>query len=212
MIESVAKKIGMASVYIDNQHVPITVLKPYESFVAQVKTVDNDGYRAVQIAYGNSHEKNKAHAGHFKRSSKQPLSHLLEISLQGSQFDSVSPGDAYQPLIDQWEMVTVKSKSKGKGFAGCIKRHNFKMQPATHGNSLSHRVPGSTGQCQDPGRVFKGKKMAGQMGSSYVTKKGLKVIYYDERTGVIALKGSVPGAKGATVFIQPVKLKKNEGK
>jgi large subunit ribosomal protein L3 len=212
MIGSVAKKIGMTSVYIDNQQVPITVLKPYESFVAQVKTVDNDGYKAVQIAYGKDCDKNKAHAGHFKKSNKQPLSHLLEITLQEDQLDSISPGDAYQSLIGQWEIVTVKSKSKGKGFAGCIKRHNFKMQPATHGNSLAHRVPGSTGQCQDPGRVFKGKKMAGQLGSSYVTKKGLKVIYYDESTGVIALKGSVPGAKGTTVFIQPVKLKKSEGK
>lgn len=205
------KKIGMTTVFTDNGiSIPVTVLKIETNTVSMLKTVKNDGYNAIQISSIEKKENKtkKPILGHFKKNNLKPYKEIREFRV--ADIAEISIGQFLEAThFEEGTYVNVSSRSKGKGFAGTIKRHNFKGKDATHGNSVSHRTPGSTGQCQFPGRVFKGKKMAGHMGDVMVTKKNLQVvkIYPDKK--LILLKGSVPGSNGRIVKVtQSVKRKK----
>lgn len=200
----IAEKVGMTQVFNDKGEViPVTVLQYGKCAVTQVKTIEKDGYSAIQVNYGDKKVKNKALVGHFKQAKVEAKGALMEFRLD--DVSAFSVGDEIKlDVLDDVAKVHVIATSKGKGFAGCVKRHNFKTQDATHGNSLSHRAPGSTGQCQDPGRVFKGKKMAGRMGHERVTVKNLDLVSTDADENIILVRGAVPGARGTYVVIQPI--------
>jgi large subunit ribosomal protein L3 len=186
--------------------IPVTVIEVSPNRVTQVKTVDADGYNALQVTFGEKRNGllNRPEAGHFSKSETSAGEGLWELRLNGDEGTDLETGAELK--ADQFEAgqkVDVTGTSKGKGFAGVIKRHNFHMQDASHGNSLSHRAPGSIGQCQTPGRVFKGKKMAGQMGNARVTTQNLEVARVDAKRNLILIKGAVPGAKGGQVTVRP---------
>lgn len=202
----VGKKCGMTRVFTDEgESIPVTVLEVLPNRITQVKSNEVDGYRALQVAAGAAKKAsrvNKAATGHFARAGVEALSYLCEFRLADGEYADAKPGDALTvELFKEGQKVDVRAVSKGKGFAGGVKRHNFKMQDATHGNSLSHRAPGSIGQCQTPGRVFKGKKMAGQMGNKSVTVQNQAIVKVCTETNVILVKGTVPGAPGGEVVI-----------
>lgn len=195
------KKVGMTRVFTENgQSIPVTVLKIETNIVSMIKSTETDGYNALQIATNEQKESKskKPHLGHFKKNNIAPQKNIKEFRI-----DDTTGFELGQKLeashFEEGSFVNVRSRSKGKGFAGTIKRHNFKGKDATHGNSISHRTPGSTGQCQFPGRVFKGKKMAGQMGDVMVTRKNLEIVKIDQDKKLILVKGSVPGFKGRLV-------------
>ncbi|MEM7714525.1 MAG: 50S ribosomal protein L3 [Cyanobacteria bacterium P01_A01_bin.68] len=199
----VAKKIGMSHCYIDNQHFPVTVLKLEKCVVLGIKTAEKDGYDSVVLGYGSkkSANINKPMRGILKKVKVESVRGVAEfrISPKASlDVGSVISADHY--VKNQY--IDASSVSIGKGFAGGMKRHNFGGLEATHGVSISHRSHGSTGQCQEPGKVFKGKKMAGHLGSKNVTIQNLRIISVDSQAGVIYVKGSVPGAKGSLVRIR----------
>lgn len=202
----VGRKTGMTRVFTeDGVSIPVTVVHVEPNRVSQVKTVETDGYQAVQVTVGErraQHRVSQPIKGHLAKSEMRMGRGLWEFRV--NDLGELSVGS--QISVDQFEagqVVDVTGQSKGKGFAGAVKRWNFRMQDATHGNSLSHRAPGSIGNCQTPGRVFKGKKMAGHMGAERVTVQGLEVIRVDEEKGLILVKGSVPGANGMDVIIKP---------
>ena len=201
----VGRKAGMTRIFEnDGSAVPVTVIQVERNVVSQVKTVDRDGYSAIQVAAGSvkpSHV-SKPSAGHFAKAGVEGGSLLCEFRLDSeSQYKA---GDEITvSIFEAGQKVDVSARSKGKGFAGVVKRWNFAMQDATHGNSISHRAPGSIGQNQSPGRVFKGKKMAGQMGNKNVTVQSLKLVRVDLEKGLLLVKGAVPGATGADVVIKP---------
>lgn len=202
----VGRKCGMTRVFTDEgESIPVTVLEVLPNRITQVKSNEVDGYRALQVAAGAAKKAsrvNKAATGHFAKAGVEALSCLCEFRLADGEYADAKPGDALTvELFKEGQKVDVRAVSKGKGFAGGVKRHNFKMQDATHGNSLSHRAPGSIGQCQTPGRVFKGKKMAGQMGNKSVTVQNQAVVKVCTETNVILVKGTVPGAPGGEVVI-----------
>ena len=203
----VGVKRGMTRVFTgDGVSTPVTVLEVLANRVVRTKSVESDGYRAVQVTYGEIHQNriNKALAGEYKKAGELPGKGLWEFRLDAGEGDELQPGgEIALDLFQEGESVDVSGTSIGKGFAGTIKRHSFKGQDATHGNSISHRVPGSIGQCQTPGRVFKGKKMAGQMGNKKCTVQGLKVVRVDLERRLLLVKGAVPGAKGGQLLIQP---------
>lgn len=180
-------------------HVTLVSIEP--NVVSQLKTVEKDGYSAVQVSLGKKKHYTKAQQGHMKKAKVENAKFVCEWKT--SNLDQFKLGE---PTNLDWlkgiKAVDVTAISKGKGFAGCVKRHNFKTQDASHGNSLSHRAPGSIGQCQDPGKVFKGKKMPGRMGATQVTIKNLKIIDFIEDSNVLVLKGAVPGANGSFVSIK----------
>lgn len=199
----VGKKAGMTRVFTEEgQSVAVTVLQVTPNRVTQVKTSETDGYSAIQVTYGEKKASrvSKPAAGQFAKANVEAGTGLME-------FRTEEAFEAGQILtVEQFEdgqMVDVTGTSKGKGFQGAIKRWNFSMQDATHGNSLSHRAPGSIGQCQTPGRVWKGKKMAGHMGSERVTTQGLKVVRVDVENNLLLVKGAVPGATGSEVIVKP---------
>ncbi len=202
----VGRKVGMTRVFNDDGSVvPVTVIHVDRNVVAQVKTDELDGYTAIQVASGSvkPSKVSKPMAGHYAKAGVEAGSHLCEFRLEKgvSEFKA---GDAITVDIFQaGQFVDVSGVSKGKGFAGVIKRWNFAAQDATHGNSLSHRAPGSIGQNQSPGRVFKGKKMAGQMGNKSVTTQSLVVVRVDAAKGLLLLRGAVPGAPGGVVVVKP---------
>jgi large subunit ribosomal protein L3 len=194
--------------------VPVTVVEVLPNKVTQVKTVETDGYGAVQITTGSkkSSHLSKSEAGHYAKAGLEAGRGLWEFRAevddlvvgQGEDSKEVAPGVEFTvAAFREGQIVDVTGTSKGKGYQGVIKRHNFRMQDATHGNSLSHRAPGSIGQCQTPGRVWKGKKMSGQMGNERVTTQGLEVVKIDTDNNLILIKGAVPGATGADVIISP---------
>jgi large subunit ribosomal protein L3 len=194
--------------------VPVTVVEVLPNKVTQVKTVETDGYSAVQITTGSkkSSHLSKSEAGHYAKAGLEAGRGLWEFRAevddlvvgQGEDSKEVAPGVEFTvAAFREGQIVDVTGTSKGKGYQGVIKRHNFRMQDATHGNSLSHRAPGSIGQCQTPGRVWKGKKMSGQMGNERVTTQGLEVVKIDTDNNLILIKGAVPGATGADVIISP---------
>ena len=207
----IGRKAGMTRIFTEQGNsVPVTVIDASPNRVTQVKTEDNDGYRALQVTIGNRRSSlvNKPAAGHFAKAEVEAGEGLWELRLSSEEGADLEAGAELG--VDQFEagqMVDVTGISKGKGFAGTVKRHNFSMQDATHGNSLSHRAPGSIGQCQTPGRVFKGKKMAGHMGDERVTTQNLEIVQVDTERNLLLIKGAVPGAPGGAVTVRPsVKL------
>ena len=202
----VGRKTGMTRVFTEEGvSVPVTVVQVEPNRVSQVKTVETDGYQAIQVTVGErraQHRVSQPIKGHLAKSEMRMGRGLWEFRVK--ELGEMVVGTEIS--VDQFEagqIVDVTGQSKGKGFAGAVKRWNFRMQDATHGNSLSHRAPGSIGNCQTPGRVFKGKKMAGHMGAERVTVQGLEVVRIDEEKGLILVKGSVPGANGMDVIIKP---------
>lgn len=198
-------KRGMTRVFTeDGLSVPVTVIEATPNRVTQVKSADSDGYSAIQVTAGEvkASRVNKPEAGHFSKASVEAGRALWEFRTSGD--DALSVGDALTvEAFTEGQKVDVCGQSKGKGFAGVIKRYNFQTQDMTHGNSVSHRAPGSIGQCQTPGRVFKGKKMAGHMGAARVTTQTLEVVKIDHENNLLLIKGAVPGANGGDVIVTP---------
>jgi len=203
----IGRKCGMTRVFTEQgDSVPVTVIDASPNRVTQVKSEDSDGYRALQVTIGSKRSNlvNKPAAGHFAKAEVEAGVGLWELRLESDEGADLEAGANLG--VDQFEAgqkVDVTGTSKGKGFAGAVKRHNFAMQDATHGNSLAHRAPGSIGQCQTPGRVFKGKKMAGHMGDERVTTQNLEVVKIDTERNLLLIKGAVPGAPGGHVRVQP---------
>ena len=202
----VGRKVGMTRVF-DEQgvSVPVTVLDMSANRVSQVKSKESDGYAAVQVTFGQkkANRVTKAEAGHFAKAGVEAGRGLLEFALSGDE-DELKAGDLIQvSLFSVGQLVDVTGTTKGKGFSGTIKRHNFGSQRASHGNSRSHRVPGSIGMAQDPGRVFPGKRMAGQYGNTKATVQCLEVIRVDEERQLLLVKGAVPGAINGDVVVRP---------
>ncbi|WP_026291856.1 50S ribosomal protein L3 [Marinobacterium rhizophilum] len=201
----IGRKAGMTRVFTeDGVSVPVTVIEVEPNRVTQVKTIDTDGYTAVQITTGGckASRLSKPEAGHFAKAGVEAGRGLWEFRL--SDDEEINVGDALTvERFEAGQKVDVTGESKGKGFQGAIKRWNFSMQDATHGNSLSHRAPGSIGQCQTPGRVWKGKKMAGHMGAERVTVQTLEVVRVDAERNLLLVKGAVPGAPGGDVIVKP---------
>jgi len=199
----VGKKAGMTRIFTeDGQSVAVTVLEVAPNRITQVKTAETDGYSALQITYGEKKASRitKAEAGHFAKANVQAGRGVHEFRTE----EGLAVGE--ELTVAQFEAgqkVDVTGVSKGKGFQGGVKRWGFKMQDATHGNSLSHRAPGSIGQCQTPGRVWKGKKMAGHMGAEQVTTQSLEVVRVDAENNLLLVKGAVPGATGSDVIVKP---------
>lgn len=203
----VGRKLGMTRVFTENGvSQPVTVIEVQPNLVTQIKTTDTDGYSAVQVTTGSKKASRvtKAAAGHFAKAGVEPGFGLWEFRVEADAAAELEAGSEINATIfEENQKVDVTGTSIGKGFQGGVKRHNFKMQDATHGNSISHRAPGSIGQNQTPGRVFKGKKMAGHMGAERVTTQNLEVVRIDEARSVLLVKGAVPGSKGGTVIVRP---------
>jgi large subunit ribosomal protein L3 len=205
LVGVVGRKSGMSRVFTDDgESIPVTVIEVEPNTITQVKTLENDGYAAIQVTTGHRKASRvvKPLAGHFAKAGTEAGRGLWEFRTQGDL--GLNAGASIG--VDQFEAgqkVDVSGTSKGKGFAGVIKRWNFSHQDNSHGNSLSHRAPGSIGQCQTPGRVFKGKKMAGQMGNVRVTTQNLEVVRVDIDRNLLLIKGAVPGPAGGDVYIRP---------
>lgn len=202
----IGRKCGMTRIFIeDGSAIPVTVIEAQPNRVTQVKTTACDGYRSVQVTMGNQRVSRltKALVGHYAKAGVEPGRGLWEFRLAEGEGEHLSPGSTLSvELFSAGQMVDVAGMTIGKGFAGTIKRHHFTMGDATHGNSLSHRSPGSIGQRQTPGRVFKGKKMAGHMGNKRRTAENLVVVRVDSARHLIMVKGAVPGSEGGTVIIR----------
>jgi large subunit ribosomal protein L3 len=204
----VGRKCGMSRLFTeDGRSIPVTLIEATPNRVTQVKTEDNDGYSAVQVAVGVKRASllTGAEKGHYAKAKVEPGRGLWEFRLNAADAGKYAVGTEIKAgeVFQVGQIVDVAGVSKGKGFQGTIKRHNFKMGDATHGNSLSHRAPGSIGQRQTPGRVFPGKKMSGHMGAVNRTQQGLEVVKIDAERHLIAVKGAVPGATGGDVVIRP---------
>jgi large subunit ribosomal protein L3 len=202
----VGRKSGMTRVFTeDGVSIPVTVIEVHPNRVTQVKDSENDGYRAIQVTAGTRRASRvgKAAAGQFAKAGVEAGRGFWELRLAADEEAPEVGAELTVETFEAGQKVDVAGKSKGKGFQGVIKRWNFTMQDATHGNSLSHRAPGSIGQCQTPGRVWKGKKMAGHMGSANVTTQGLEVVRVDVERNLLLIKGAVPGAPGGDVIVRP---------
>jgi large subunit ribosomal protein L3 len=201
----VGRKLGMTRIFTeDGMSIPVTVIEAQPNRVTQLKTAGVDGYEAIQVTTGSrkASRVSKPEAGHFAKSNTESGRGLWEFRLEAAGDFEVGS----ELAVDQFEegqKIDVTGVSKGKGFAGTIKRHNFRGQDNTHGNSISHRVPGSIGQNQTPGRVFKGKKMSGHMGAERSTTQNLQVVRVDADKGLLLVKGAVPGSKGGDVVVRP---------
>ncbi len=208
----VGRKSGMTRIFTDEGlSIPVTVLEISPNRVTQVKSTDTDGYAAIQVTAGEKRASRltKSEKGHFAKAECEAGRGLWEFRVEGEEYAVGS--ELTVELFEAGQKVDVTGTSKGKGFQGGVKRWNFAMQDATHGNSLSHRAPGSIGQCQTPGRVFKGKKMAGQMGAARVTTQNLEVVRVDAERNLILIKGAVPGAPGGDVIVRPAVKKRHNG-
>ncbi|MFL2698024.1 MAG: 50S ribosomal protein L3 [Gammaproteobacteria bacterium] len=206
----VGEKQGMTRVFNDEgTSFPVTVISAEPNTITQIKTIEKDGYSSVQVTFGSKKEKHlrKSELGHFKRAEVEPGKGLWEFRFNEEAIEEGEEIEVGKTLsaeqFEEGQLLDVSGISKGKGFAGTVKRWNFKMQDATHGNSISHRAPGSIGQCQTPGRVWKGKKMSGHMGSERVTTQNLKLVSVDSENNLLLVKGSVPGPTGSKVFLKP---------
>ncbi|MEN8168610.1 MAG: 50S ribosomal protein L3 [Pseudomonadota bacterium] len=209
----IGRKCGMTRVFTeDGVAVPVTVVEVEPNRIAQVKTVDTDGYNALQVTVGSRRASRviKPMAGHFAKAGVEAGRALMEFRLADGEGEGLEAGSEIKvDIFEEGQIVDVTGTSIGKGFAGVIKRHNFQMQDATHGNSLAHRAPGSIGQNQTPGRVFKGKKMAGHMGNKKRTTQNLEIVRVDVERNLLLIKGALPGSKGNDVVVLPaVKTKK----
>ena len=204
MLGVIGTKVGMTRVFKDNgTSVPVTVISVADSKIVQRKTAEKDGYYAVQVNFGSKKKVSKSLEKKFKDNNAE-IGYLTEFNLSEEEFNYLV--DAKEITLHPFsgtDKVDVSGVSKGKGFAGVVKRHNFKTQDATHGNSLAHRAPGSIGQCQFPGRVFKGKKMAGHMGDKNTTVQNLEIEKIDLDENVLLVKGAVPGSIGSFVKVTP---------
>ena len=211
----VGRKCGMTRVFTDEgESIPVTVIEALPNRITQVKTAETDGYRAIQVTVGGvkASRVTKPLAGQYAKAQLEPGEGLWEFRLEEGEGDELAPGGEVKvDLFQDGQLVDVTGTSKGKGYAGTVKRHNFRTQDATHGNSLAHRAPGSIGQNQTPGRVFKGKKMAGHMGNVRRTSSNAQVVRIDAERNLILVKGGVPGAAGGRVVLRPaVKAKGQE--
>lgn len=210
----VGRKCGMTRVFTeDGASIPVTVIEVLPNRVTQIKTLERDGYHAIQVTTGSRKRSRvtKPLAGHYAKASVEPGRGLWEFRLEDNKDNSFTVGSELKvDLFTNGQLVDVTGVTKGKGFAGTIKRHHFAGQDATHGNSLSHRVPGSIGQRQSPGKVFKGKKMSGHLGDKQRTIQLQKIVRLDVERNLILIRGAVPGAPGTDVIIRPaVKSKQN---
>jgi large subunit ribosomal protein L3 len=208
----VGRKSGMTRIFTDDGvSIPVTVIEVAPNRVTQVKNVETDGYSAVQVTIGSRRASRvtKSEAGHFAKANVEAGHASYELRNNAQEAFEVGASITVESF-SAGQVVDVTGTSKGKGFAGSIKRWNFGMQDATHGNSRSHRVLGSTGQCQTPGRVFKGKKMAGHLGAERVTVQNLEIVRVDAERNLLLVKGAIPGAPGGDVFVRPaVKARTN---
>ena len=201
----VGRKVGMTRIFTeDGVSIPVTVIEVEANRVTQVKSVETDGYNAIQVTTGakKASRVTKPEAGHFAKAGVEAGRGLWEFRLNNGETFTVG-SELKVDLLADVKLVDVTGTSKGKGFAGTVKRWNFRTQDATHGNSLSHRVPGSIGQNQTPGKVFKGKKMAGQLGNERVTVQSLDVVRVDAERNLLLVKGAVPGATGSDLIVKP---------
>ena len=207
MIGLIATKEGMTRLFQeDGKSLPVSVLKVDTNFISQIKTKQSDGYDSIQLSTKEQKEKNqtKSKIGHFSKNNLSLKKHIKEFRLDESQLDGLELGKEFNVnIFEEGQLVDVSGISKGKGFAGTVKRWNFATQDATHGNSLAHRKPGSIGQCQTPGRVWKGKKMAGHMGNVKKTVQNLRVVKIDEENSLLLVQGAIPGFNGSSVIIKP---------
>lgn len=203
----VGRKVGMTRIFTDDGvSVPVTVLDVSNNRIAQVKTPEQDGYAAVQVAFGTRRASrvNKSMAGHLAKAGVEAGSVLKEFPVSAEELISLKAGDQISVTIFAvGQKVDVTGRSIGKGFAGGIKRHNFSSQRASHGNSVSHNAPGSIGMNQDPGRVFPGKRMAGHLGDVKSTQQNLEVVRVDVERQLLLVKGAVPGSKGSDLVVRP---------
>jgi large subunit ribosomal protein L3 len=203
----VGRKVGMTRIFADDgASIPVTVLDVSNNRVTQVKTPEVDGYAAIQVTFGQRRASrvSKPQAGHLAKAGVEAGHVLKEFRIDAEQLASFKAGDQVAVTIfAEGQKVDVTGTSIGKGFQGAIKRHNFRSNRASHGNSLSHNAPGSIGQAQDPGRVFPGKRMAGHLGSAQSTMQGLTVVRVDVERQLLLVRGAVPGAKGADVVVRP---------
>ena len=203
----VGRKVGMTRVFTDDgASSPVTVIEVEPNRITQLKSLDSDGYKSVQVTTGSrkASRVTKAEAGHFAKAGTEAGRGLWEFRLaedEGNDFEL--KGEIKVDIFEEGQKVDVSGVSQGKGFQGGIKRHNFTMQDATHGNSISHRSNGSIGQNQTPGRVFKGKKMSGHMGAANRTSENLEVVRVDVERNLLLVKGAVPGSKGGNVVVKP---------
>ena len=203
----VGRKAGMTRIFTeDGVSIPVTVIEVEPNRISQVKTLEVDGYRAVQVTTGNRRPSrvNKPATGHFAKAGVEAGRGLWEFRLAEGEGEELAAGGAISvDIFSEGQKVDVVGTSIGKGFAGVVKRHNFRTQDATHGISLSHRAPGSIGMGQNPGHVIKGKKMAGHMGNARTTNQNLEVVRVDAERNLLLIKGAVPGAKGGDLMIRP---------
>ncbi|MBL0167612.1 MAG: 50S ribosomal protein L3 [Propionivibrio sp.] len=203
----VGRKVGMTRIFTDDgASVPVTVLDVSNNRVAQIKTPENDGYAAVQVAFGKRRPSrvNKSLAGHLAKAGVEAGNLLKEFPVTVEDLAALKPGDHVSvSIFAVGQKVDVTGQTIGKGFAGAIKRHHFKSQRASHGNSVSHNAPGSIGMNQDPGRVFPGKRMSGHLGDVKRTQQNLEVIRIDVERQLLLVKGAVPGSKGSDLIVHP---------
>ena len=203
----VGRKVGMTRIFTeDGTSIPVTVIEATPNRVTQLRTEETDGYRALQVTAGTkkANRINKAEAGHFAKAGVEAGRTLVEFRLEENEGADIEVGSEITvEIFNDTKKIDVTGTSKGKGFQGAIKRWNFSSQRMTHGNSLSHRAPGSIGQNQSPGKVFKGKKMAGQLGNKQVTTQSLELVRIDVENNLILVKGAVPGATGNDVIVKP---------
>ncbi len=209
----VGRKCGMTRIFTDDGvSIPVTVIEAQPNRITQVKTVEADGYRALQVSAGSrkASRVSKPQAGHFAKAKTGAGDLMTEFRLDADDEGEFEAGSEIKvDLFSEGQIVDVIGTSIGKGFAGVVKRYHFHMQDATHGNSLSHRAPGSIGQNQTPGRVFKGKKMSGHMGNVRRTMQNLEVVRVDTERNLLLIKGAVPGHKGGRVIVRPAVKTRN---
>ncbi|MBU0456140.1 MAG: 50S ribosomal protein L3 [Pseudomonadota bacterium] len=202
----VGKKCGMTRVFTqEGASIPVTVIEVQPNKVTQIRTIENDGYSAIQVTMGKRRlsRVTKPLIGHYAKSGVEPGLGLWEFRVDDLNADLSLGAELTVDVFSDGQIVDVQGVTKGKGFAGVIKRHHFSHQDYTHGNSLSHRVPGSIGQRQTPGRVFKGKKMAGHLGSVVRTIQNLEIVKIDKERNLLLIKGAIPGAPGGYVIVRP---------
>ena len=201
----IGRKAGMTRIFTEEGvSIPVTVIEVEPNRVTQVRDQERDGYRAIQVTSGNKKASriNKPETGHFAKAGVEAGRGLWEFRLADDEGADLEVGaEINVSIFEEVKKVDVRGNTKGKGFAGGVKRHNFHMQDATHGNSISHRAPGSIGQCQTPGRVFKGKKMAGHMGNVQRAQQNLELVRIDAERNLLLVKGAVPGANGGDVVV-----------
>ena len=203
----IGKKQGMTRVFTpEGDAISVTVVSIEPNTITQIKSEETDGYSSVQVTTGSKKEKHltKPQLGHFKKNSIKPGEGLWEFRVTSDEITELEVGsNLFLEQFEEGQLVDVSGTSKGKGFQGTVKRWNFQMQDATHGNSISHRAPGSIGQCQTPGKVWKGKKMSGHMGDERKTVQNLKIISIDQENNLLLIKGPIPGATRSDIILKP---------